>query len=495
MSLMLLVWMLDAVATEVVWLDADPLAEDIARVAAAAGATVAPLDVSALRFAATDPTAADAAAWVALDASLRDVRQYESRLDGELVIMRDLARPIAGISLLRDELQRDRLFAALVYQGFAVDRFFMDTLAQDERARDMAVILPDGSAVPLPWFDAMALEPDRVPSPYDIAEAPQRARYAAARAKVRALLPGLLVVEGGLPRGARLFVDAREVALDSTGQVRLPPGRHLAHIERDGHVLARASFRLGLAGTATVSVPLSDEAWVGWLADLRDDGTVDVPAPLWPSIQALGGEVVVAWRDAGKPVAASTLTIEGGVPLVLPRTERARPEAMTSEGGVRFQAALGVGGGWFESGDFFLQDPANVPQTVASVNAGALDASVDLSVAVGLFRASVIGELAVPFGADHVALTGDGSMRVRPDVSLGLGVKWAQVTAGFLFPYHPTVGARLTVPVWKGLEVLGSGRVGLPVSFDRADGSTWTGTPVVNLWAGIGWRFDVPVRR
>ena len=89
---------------------------------------------------------------------------------------------------------------------------------------------------------------------------------------------------------------------------------------------------------------------------------------------------------------------------------------------------------------------------------------------------------------------GDHGLYLSPYVSLGLGVKWAQVTVGFLFPYHPTVGARVTVPVWKGREVLGSARIGLPVSAARSDGSTWKGLPVADLWAGIGWRFDVPTR-
>ena len=492
MSWMILALLRTADAAEVVWLDPSPVPEDVARVAVAAGATRAPYDATAFRFGATDPSAADAAAWESLDASLRDVRQYETRLDGELVIMRDLARPIAAITLLRDTTQRDRLFNALVYQGFAVDRFFMDELGSDERAKDLRVLLPDGTAVPQPWFDAMAIDPTRVPTPYEIAEAPQRARYAAMREKVLALLPGLLVVEGSMPRGAQLWIDGRAVALDASAQVRLPPGHHVAHIERDGHVLARASFRLDLAGSASIGVGLSDEAWSGWQAELRDDGRVDVPPPLWPAIQALGGEVVVAWHDHGKAVSASTLTVEGCEPLVLARVEK--PKEATEEGGVHLQVGLGVGGGWFESGDFLLQDPAHVPATLASVNAGAVDASADFSVAVGLFRASVIGDLAVPIGPDHVAFTGDGSMRVRPDVSLGLGVKWAQLTVGFLFPYHPTVGARVTVPVWKGLEVLGSARIGLPVSAARSDGSTWKGLPVADLWAGIGWRFDVPTR-
>ncbi len=483
-------WCLAAAgAAEVVWLDAMPAPEDAARVAAYAGATRAPYTAEDLRYAATDFGASDVAAWESLSTALRDVRAFETRLDGELVILRDLARPIEAITLLPDEAARERLFAALAYQGFAVDRYFGERLATDPRGEPARIVLPDGRAVPLPWLDAMAIDPERSPSPYEIAEAPQRAHYSAFKAPVASLLPGLLSLDGALPEGASLVIDGRPVVLDASGQVRLPPGRHFAHLARSGHILARHAFRLEPAGSATLALALGDEAWTAWVADLRDDGRVGVPDALAPAVQALGGEVVVAWTERSG-VKVARLTRSGTEPERLPS---ARTES-GSDGRLLVQVGLGIGAGWFKSGDFYLQDPANVPRTVDAVNAAALQGVVDVSLQKGLFRASVIGDFGVPLGAYHVALTGDTAMRLRPDVSLGLGVKWAQVTAGFLFPYHPSVGARITVPVWKGLEVLGSGKVGIPIELARATGGeAWRGEPVITLWAGIGWRFGVPV--
>jgi hypothetical protein len=146
------------------------------------------------------------------------------------------------------------------------------------------------------------------------------------------------------------------------------------------------------------------------------------------------------------------------------------------------------------SGDFYLQDPANTERTRSTVNAGSLHGAADLSVAAGLFRASVIADVAVPLGDDHTALTGEASQRVRPDVSLGLGVRWAQVTAGYLFPYHPTVGARLTIPLARGVELVGAARVGIPTTQQRQDGTPWTSDLLGQAWLGIGYRIGLTRR-
>jgi hypothetical protein len=88
MSMILACWLStlsivsSASAAEVVWLDPHPLPEDVARVAALAGAQRAPIDADTFRYAATDFSEADAGSWAALDAALREARAFETRLDG-----------------------------------------------------------------------------------------------------------------------------------------------------------------------------------------------------------------------------------------------------------------------------------------------------------------------------------------------------------------------------------------------------------------------------
>lgn len=501
MSLMLWAALLgsgEAQAAEVVWLGSSPSTEDLAAVALASGVEGQPRTPVALRAAATDKTDDDVARWTALDAALRDVRAFETRLDGELVIMEELGLALDGLTLLPNQDARDRLFAALAYEGFAVDRFFMDGLGEDERGEGYRVVLTDGTVVPRPWMDAVGLDPERQVTPYEIAEAAQRARFGEVREALSTELPARILIEGSLPAGSELVVDGVVVDPGTTGRVRVRPGRHFAHVVLDGHVLARTQQRLGPNDTLAVAVALDDATFQGWLDGVRDGSVADVPEAIRPSIEAWG-EVVLAW-SGGKGPEAARVTPSGVERLDVAKAARVASGASSSfsdKGPVRqVQVAAAVGGGWFSSGDFYLQDPANVERSKASVNAGALDVAIDVSAQIGLFRASVIGDLGVPFGADHIALTGSGSMRVRPDVSLGLGVTWVQVTGGFLFPYHPSVGARATIPVFKGLEIVGAFRAGLPVTLQRGGGDeAWTGLPVYQAWAGIGYRFGVDVGR
>lgn len=485
-----------AQAGEVVWLDAAPSPADVALVAAQAGDDDGRwLTADAFRAAAWDVGPDDRAAWQTLSNALQEVRAFETRLDGELLIMRELQRPLQAITVVPDEDARDQLYAALAYQGFAVDRFFADALATEARAADFRTALPSGVA-PSPWVDAIALDPERKPTPYEIAEAPQRVRFNEVRDRVLAeLLPGLLVVEGGLPEGSTLVVDGRETPLDATGQTRLMAGRHLAHVARDGHFLARFDVRIDAGGETVVRMPLADAGFERWVSDVRAGNAQFVPAGLEPSLEALGDDVHIAWTDDKGRLQVVRVD---GTALTPVKVEAAR---VVSSGGdtdrdVEIQVGVGVGGGWFSSGDFYLQDPANVPRTVAAVNSGTVQLAVDVGAEIGLFRVSAIADTAATLGANHVAFYGDdGRTRIRPDVSLGVGVRWVQATAGYLFPHHPTVGGRVTIPVYEGLEVLGYGRVGLPVTLARADGTEWTGAPVYQAWLGVGYRFGFGVGR
>jgi hypothetical protein len=103
----------------------------------------------------------------------------------------------------------------------------------------------------------------------------------------------------------------------------------------------------------------------------------------------------------------------------------------------------------------------------------------------GLFRFVAGADAYIPFGRYHVAYSGDARIRQRIAVYGGAGVRWLQVTGGYLFPYHPSVGARLTIPLDGGYELGGGAIYGLPPTRERDDGTTWNGLPVVGAWFGV----------
>lgn len=472
-----------AVAAEVVWLDGVPAADVEARVAEAAGAagpSLRPLD---LRAGAAAWSAADDAAYATLEKTLRDVRMFETRLDGELLIMRDLERPIAAVTILRDDADRDALFAALAYQGFAVDRFFMDKLGGDERAEPYRMDL-SGISVERPWVDAVALDPDRAVTPYDIAEAPQRIAYEEVREQVRAALPGEIRVEG-LPEGAVVVIDGHRPSPGPTGGYRVTAGRHLVHLDLDGTVLARWDVRVDAAGLAKLAPPVSDEAWDAFLAAVRAGGQPEVPAGLGPAVEALGGEVWLARVDERGNPQVARLGAAGVEEVDLPRMST---PSRSSEGRSGLSVAGGVGGGWLYSGDFYTQDPSN-PHTTATVNAGALHVLAEVAWDIGIVRLGAGADVGFTLGSNHVALTGDTSTRVRPAAYAAAGIRWVQVTGGYLFPYHPFVGGHASVPLWQGLEARAGCYYGFRGTLKRDSGTSYDTQELWGANAGLAWRF------
>jgi hypothetical protein len=471
-----------ALGAEVVWLSApsDPQAAE--RAASLAGATGTALTPVELRTAATAWGPADDEAFSNLERALREVRPYETRLDGELAIMTDLAGPIANIDVLRDAGDAGALFSALAYQGFAVDRFFAEDLANDDRAAPFRLEL-NATVVEVPWADAVALDPDRQLTPYDIAEAPQRVAYAAVQELVRKALPAR-IAPVDLPTGARLFVDGRETTATATGTVALVPGRHLVHVERDGRIFARYDLRLTAGQRIDVAVPLSDAAWETWLAAVASGTATDVPAGLAPAILALGGEV---WIVDGVPSGSGSYGAWKVTTTAVERFEIAPPitEDAATKGGWSF--VTGLGGGWLSSGDFYTQDPSS-PRTVATVNALTLGVSLRLDRDIGWLRLGVGVDTLVTLGEYHEAYTGNARTRFRPYPHLAVGLRPIQVTFGYLFPYHRAAGLRASVPLAGSLELLGSFACGLPSHRVRSDGSTWDALPVLTGWGGLSWR-------
>jgi hypothetical protein len=480
MSVTLLLMLAGADAAEVVWL-APPAADQAQRVAAAAGATRDGLALIDLRAAATDWTEADAKAYEALTGTLKEVRAYETQLDGELLIMDELAGPIGKIGLVRNDADRTAMFSALAYQGFAVDRFFANTLAKDARGEAYRVEY-EGLTVARPWADAVALDPEREVTPYDIAEAPQRVAYGQVMALVKRQLPARLV-PADLPAGAELIADGRPLNVGASGSANLVPGRHFIHATLDGRVIARWDLRLAAGQKAEAVVPLSDAVLAAFV-----DGLAAATAPpeaLVPAIHALGDEVWIAdprgelrvWK-----VRADAVTV-----VELPKV-KATGSSEEDEGGLSL--AGGVGGGWLSTGDFLLQSPDPALATKATVNAVAVTfgGGADFDAGPARFGAGV--DVAMTLGANHVALYGDGSTRFRAYPYVAAGIKPAQVTLGYAFPHHPTAGLRAVLPVGP-IEARVLAWYGLGLDREREGGEPFQGTPLYAISAGVGGRMPL----
>lgn len=491
MQLMVLLSLWTASATEVVWLTpaGSEEADRMAEIAASVGPPLAAID---FRAAASDIVEADEAAYRELEAVVQSSRAFEAKLDGELVIMRDLDPAVENITIVRDEADRNRLFAALTYQGFAVDRFFMDQLGADDRASLFRYDLA-GEWIERPWMDAVAIEPDRSATAYEIAEAPQRVAYAEVRDEVRReTLPARILFSNGLPDNATLVIDGRQV---TGAQASVQPGHHYVHVALDGRVIFRDEVELRSAGFVNLEISVTDLVWNRWRTGVLNGNEPDLPADLRPSLDVFGGEVVLAWIEKDK-VKAVKLGPEGYT-AVSTRASASDGKGGDSDRGLSI--GLGVLGGWFSSGEFYTQNPladdgTAFSPTVATVNAGAIGFDVDVNYDLGLFRVAVGMNAVVTLGERHFAqYNGDSKTRFRPQPYLAVGIPWVQVTAGYMFPFHPTVGGRATVGLFEGLELRVSGWVGIGGPRSRADGTNYSSLPIYSAVGGIGYR--IPVMR
>jgi hypothetical protein len=465
-----------ASATEVVWLaPPDPVAA--ARVAERAGAVRPALTPTDLRVAATEAGPEDDAAIRRVAGALRDAHPYETRLDGELLIMGGLARPIAAVTLLRDDADRDVLFAALAYQGFAVDRYYGDELGTAAGAEPYRVDF-DGVALVRPWVDALALDPDHAIGAYDVAEAPQRAHLLKLQDRIWHSLPALLVPVD-FPADAQLVVDGRPVEIGASGGVTVPAGRHLAHVTREGRILARFDLRIAPGEQREVALPLPDADWNAWIASFASADPTAPPAGLRPSIEALGGAVWVVGRR--------TWVVTAGGTTELDEVDDAPKKTGTSE-----SIALTGGGGWLATWDFYQQDPTDVPASRAAVNAGAVGVGAAFDLDRGIWRFGAGIDTVFTLGAWHVARYGDRSTRARPYPYVSGGLRQLQATAGYLFPFNPGFGARTAIPLGAGpVEIAAAAVYGVPGRRTREDGSSWQGTPVYEAWVGLAMRLGL----
>lgn len=304
-----------ALAAEVVWLGDVPEPEVAAAVGRIAAASGPPLVAADLRAADTSVGARDTQAVDALRAALLDARAHEMRLDGEAEILRLLDGPIAAVEVIPDAAALAVFHEALVYQGFAAWRLYGDALGTDPDASPWRLTGWTG-AVPRPWAEAVAVAPTRRPGARELAEATARSAFDTLAPAFLAQPVATLVI-GELPAGAVVVLDGVELA-PGTRWVQVVPGRHLAHVALDGRVVERVDVRLAPAEQHTLDVPLQDEVWSRWLASLQAGKRAATPAAVRPKVEALGGDVVVAWTARNR-LHLVRVDAEGAAPHDVPR--------------------------------------------------------------------------------------------------------------------------------------------------------------------------------
>jgi hypothetical protein len=471
-----------AYAAEVVWLT-DPAPDDAARIAALAEARRGPMRPAQLRALLSRVTPADDDALELVARTHEDVRVHEAVLDGERLIMEALERSAQAVSILRTGRDRDLLISALLYQGFAVDRFFGPTLPDDPTAAPYRVAIGD-RVMARPWVEAFALDPLRRASQDDIGEEPSREAYDALRAPLARSLRASVVVPD-LPPGAVLFVDGSPAERSGSALVELLPGRHWLHVDLGGHVIARASPRLAPGQRFELELPFPEADWQVLVRAARAGEGV-APAAVAPFLEALGGELWVA-LGRGDDVRVVRVDAAGVSPVdVTARFVSTPPRGAFGD----VSLALSGGPGLLHSADFAVAPPSGPGGRPLAFAPGA---ALGLDWDRGWLRYGLGVEVALPVGAEQVALTGPGRVRARALPYLVLGHPLLQVQAGYLFPHHTAGGLVATLPVaalGDGLdaELRLAARAGAGPAVERADGTTWKPGRAIGIAATLGIR-------
>lgn len=472
MSLILLLCGL-AFADRVLWVS-PPDPESTAAVARTLpGSTSAPLDsLVDGGVGAIDPAAIDT-----LRAELADVRPLVDVFDGELQIMARLAKAAEDVRLLRSPEERNLLRRALLFQGFAVHRYFQDKLATEAAAAPYRTTFGDAAWVTA-WLDACALlaAPLQV-AEEDIPEPGERLAFDAAQAQCQAM-PNATLLVAELARGAEVRIDGVKIEGGPGVRVRVAPGRHLFHVAVGDTVLLAAEVRLKPGADAIIRAPFGPTE----LAELRGlvasgaDGWA-VPEAARMPLAGFGEPVYVATPGGEK---TQLLRVDGDVTTKL----RIRPATAARTTRIAGRATLGAG--WLSTGDFYLQNlDAGAPRDAATVNAGTPAGSVGVSVDAPWWTVGVGVDAQLTVGEHHSLPTGEArtSTFVYPHVAAGL--PWVQATVGPLFPWYVGLGGRARVPVAGPVELFAAVVYGLPLDRPRTDGPTFEPLPLYSAWGGV----------
>lgn len=423
--------------------------------------------------------ARDAAAVEALRAELEAVRPLVDEFDGELLIMSRLEAVIGDLPTVPDAATRELLASALTFQGYAVSRYFQDTLATDPAAAPYRTTL-GGVVVPQAWVDAVGVDPDRNPLPQDLPDPDAQRAFDEVRAAVR-IAPRATVGVDVLPAQAALVVDGRPP--DLLGRVYVPPGQHWAQVvDAEGAVLARAHARVASGEDLRVELAPSPQDFAelaaelaqgpeGWALDpaLRE-ALAPLPPPVFLAVPTEDGPWLYEVRGS------AAVRIEGPEPA--------------GSGGEGLALYAGLGGGWVYDGEYYLQHADSAPYTRGTVNAPAVVATAGARLQAGRWFAADAGvDLGLPLGEYSTLQSGDRSLRARAHPYAAVGLPWVQVSGGFFFPWHAAAGLRVTVPLGAHLALAGAAVQGFGLERPRAEGvEPFVPTDARAAWLGVQGR-------
>lgn len=419
-------------------------------------------------------TEADQRAIGFLAEELAAVRPMADVFDGELQIMVRLGAALADVRAVRAE-DRDLIYAALAFQGFAVHRYFQDKLGTDPAAAPYRVQI-DGRVEIAPWVNAVALNPERLPSLSDIGDQAELLAFQELRARHLLTQPATVAVTN-LPPSGRLLVDGRESAAD---RARVLPGEHHLALVVDGRIEARSVRWVAPGESVSLTAPSTP-------AELRALGQTLAGAPT----QARLSSAQLATLERLEPPLALVVPGRRG-PLVydLSGAElRLRVEEKSGDTD-RFVARGALGAGWLYDGEFLLQNHADgAPESVGTVNAFTPWLSVgaelrplpSLAVGAGL-------DLGLPVGDWHDLPVGDDTVRLRAYPHLALGHPVAQLTAGLMLPWRLGIGPRVHLPLGRVLELQGAYVYGLGLDRPRESGPEFEPSDCQTAWLGLGAR-------
>lgn len=453
-----------SLAGTAVWLDGTPNPSLIPGSAAITAETAA---------AGAPWTQADERAIAFLAEELAAVRPMADVFDGELQIMVRLGAALADVRAVRPE-DRDLLFSAMAFQGFAIHRYFQDNLATDLAAAPYRVEI-QGRVEIGPWVDAIALNQERLPTLADVGDQSALLVFQELRAR-HLLTPTATVDVPNLPTGGRLVVDGRESAVD---RARVLPGTHRLAITVDGRIESRVVRILNPGEQVSLIVPANPDA-------LRALGTE----------LSRGSEAVklsVAHLEAlSRLEAPLTLVVPTKRdPLVYDVDASVARLRVTQDETPRLVARGSVGGGWLYDGEFLLQNyDEGAPETRATVNAFTPWLGLGLELRPTAWLAAGAGlDLGLPLGEHHTVPVAEDALRLRAFPHLAVGHPYAQLTAGLLLPWRLGLGPRVHVPLGDVLELQGAYLYGIGLTRPRDEGeAAFEPTDVQTAWLGIGAR-------
>lgn len=416
-------------------------------------------------------SSADSAAIRALRDETRDARPLLDEFDGELAIIRRLDPAIRAVTLVRPA-DVDTLWAALVLQGLAIQRYFPHPATEEAASAGVTVDL-GGRAENRAWASSIALLPDRQPTDGDLTDDAARIAYQEQRARALLLQPGEIALSN-LPADATVLIDGDAVTGATSAVV---PGTHRVSVEVGGAVVSRATLTVA-AGERSSAPYLAVAPEIASLEPtlVQARGAVALPPAVSARLEQLDGPVYLVVEGPGGP---RTFAVQGGA--AVPEDRAPSPQAQDRAAAL----VVRVAGGWVYDGDYLLLNAADgAAEEPATVNAIAPVVGVAGELPLGPLTTGLGVDLVLPVGATHTLPSGERTVRLRAHPHLSLGAGPVAATVGWWTPWHLAVGARGTLPLTDTWGITAAYVHGLGITRPREAGPAFEPAASRVGWVG-----------